>query len=80
MTEFLAHCDFQAAFGFLAFFSGLIAFIAFVAVDSGTYKEHNKAILRFAKIFLIIMLISVFMVALLPSHEEVAKLLLKWSR
>ena len=76
MTEFLAHCDFQAAFGFLAFFSGIIAFIAFVAVDSGAYKDHTKSILRFAKIFLTIMLISLFFVALLPNQEEMAKLLL----
>ena len=81
MIEFLLLCDFQSAFGFIAFFSGIISFIAFTAVDSEQYKEHNKAIIRFAKFFLVLMLISLFLVAALPSQEAMSHLLIsKWDR
>ena len=76
MIEFLAHCDFQAAFGFLAFFTGFISFVSFALYSTEHYKEHNPAILRFAKIFLVLLLVSVFFVAALPSKEELAQTLL----
>ena len=77
MSEFLIYCDFQSAFSFLAFFSGMLSLIAFGLADSGRYEAYTPAILRFAKIFLILLLVSVFFLAALPSKEEMSQILLQ---